>query len=107
MMSDEYRRRAASRLRECRGGWSSGECYYAIVNALELPDTSRNDGGRALYSLLADLIEPSCDRDALLALADEIEDYAGGGGARFGRVIDRDRAKGYAWRIREALGAVE
>lgn len=44
------------------------------------------------------------DRDALLALADEIEDYADGDGARFGRVIDRDRAKGYARRIREALG---
>ena len=44
------------------------------------------------------------DRDALLALADEIEDYADGDGARFGRVIDRDRAKGYSRRIREALG---
>ena len=47
---------------------------------------------------------PMPDRDSLLALADEIEDYADGGGARFGRVIDRGRAKGYSRRIREALG---
>ena len=51
--------------------------------------------------------DDAVDRDALLALADEIEDYADGDGARFGRLIDRDRAKGYAHRIREALGVVE
>ena len=58
---------------------------------------------------LADLIDPGpkVDRDTLLALADEIEDYADGDGARFGRLIDRDRAKWYAHRIREALGVVE
>lgn len=44
------------------------------------------------------------DIDGLLAIADEIDDYADGGGARFGRVIDSRRAKGYAQRIREALG---
>lgn len=49
-------------------------------------------------------MEPSCDRDALLALADEIDEYADGGGARFGRLIDSSRAKGYAQRIREAVG---
>ena len=73
MITDDERREVARRLRKCRGGWSSGECYYTIIHALGLPDTSREDGGHALYSALADLIEPSCDRDALLALADEIE----------------------------------
>lgn len=58
MVTDEERREVAQRLRECRGGWSSGECYYAIIHALGLPDTSRDDGGRALYAALADLIEP-------------------------------------------------
>lgn len=71
MVTDEDRRKAASRLRECRGGWSSGECYYAIIAALGLPDTSREDGGNALYARLADLIEPSDRRRA-----DEWRDFA-------------------------------
>lgn len=55
--------------------------------------------------LVGQLVGSACvDRDALLALADEIDEYADGGGARFGRVIDSRRAKGYAQRIREALG---
>lgn len=89
MISDDERSEVARRLRECRGGWSSGECYYTIIGVLGLPDTSREDGGAALYARLADLIEPptQCpyyhsdrhhcsayddvvDRDALLALAD-------------------------------------
>lgn len=73
-----------------RGGWSSGECYYTIIHAIGLPDTSREDGGAALYSLLADLIDPDCeegrysvartvrpvDREALLALAEEAKKNA-------------------------------
>ena len=58
MISDEERREVARRLREIRSGWSSGECFYTIINALGLPDTSREDGGAALYARLADLIEP-------------------------------------------------
>lgn len=118
MPTDTERREAARRLRKLRSGWSSGECYYTIINALGLPDTSREDGGAALYARLADLIEPTdgfdldtvqrvcfecmegcdepewtlyttihdaiarykrgesgltCDRDALLALANELE----------------------------------
>ena len=59
MTTIEERREVAARLRECGDGWSSGECYYTIIHALGLPDTSREDGGSALYELLADLIEPS------------------------------------------------
>lgn len=59
MPTDDERREVARRLRGCRGGWSSGECYYAIIHALGLSDTSREDGGAALYAHLADLIEPS------------------------------------------------
>lgn len=69
MATDDERREVARRLRGCRGGWSSGECYYAIIHALGLSDTSREDGGAALYAHLADLIEPSCDRERLLAIA--------------------------------------
>ena len=84
-MTDEQRRSAAARLRECGGGWTSGTCYYTIIQAIGLPDTSREDGGHALYAALADLIDPDCcedarpsrpvDREALLALADDLETY--------------------------------
>lgn len=47
---------------------------------------------------LADLIEPSCDRDALLKLADEMESLCGPWS---------DCGKHYAPLIREALGVVE
>lgn len=127
--TDDERRRAAASLRKMRSGWAIGTCYYAIINALGYPDTSREDGGRALYSLLADLIEPSepkvkcvaevkvdgerleklvhdaaveltgIDRDALLALADEMESLCGPWS---------DCGKHYAPLIREACGeAVE
>lgn len=50
--------------------------------------------GKSLFAVLADLVEPSCDRGALLALADEMD-------AEKNFVI----VGGYARRIREALGA--
>lgn len=121
--TDRDRWRVAAELRRCRGGWSSGECYYTIINALGLPDTSREDGGAALYARLADLIEPPArcphymhpccrtdaggdyiDRDALLELTDEME-----GDARYW--LDRPYDQlgshdviGYAERIRKAVG---
>lgn len=58
MPTNDERRKAARKLRECRGGWSSGECYYTIIRTLGLPDTSREEGGHALYSAIADLIDP-------------------------------------------------
>ena len=58
MPTDNDRREVARRLRGLRGGWSSGECYYTIIHELDMPDTSREDGGHALYGALADLIEP-------------------------------------------------
>jgi hypothetical protein len=105
MPTDTERREVARRLRECRGGWSSGECYYTIIHALGLPDTSREDGGAALYARLADLIEPSCDREALLALADEMGHpikqavWNQTAGVRREHIMAE-----YARRIREALG---
>lgn len=62
MTTNEERRKVAQMLRECRGGWSSGECYYTIIHALGLPDTSREDGAHALYAALADLIDPEPER---------------------------------------------
>lgn len=105
MPTDEDRRKAASSLRECRGGWSSGECYYAIIAAAKLPDTSRDDGGRALYSLLADLIEPSCDRAALLEIADTMDDEGSRVEAQLRKEgVLKDKWAGYATYIRKACG---
>lgn len=106
-ISTEERRDVAQRLRELRSGWSSGECYYTIIHALGLPDTSWEDGGAALYARLADLIEPAptssdttptSDRDALLALADEMDAEGLNGWAGPVNVGE------YARRIREACG---
>ena len=126
MATDDERREVAERLRECRGGWSSGECYYAIIHALGLPDTSRDDGGSALYAALADLIDPDepsghecvpgecplnvrhdndfIDREALLALADKLDCDGECDGCDMSDGIWCD-AQGYAARrIREACG---
>ena len=54
---------------------------------------------RELFSRLADLIEPTCDRDALLALADALEAESLAGWAS-GPVNVGE----YACRIREACG---
>ena len=72
MISDNERREVARKLRGLRGGWSSGECYYTIIHELDMPDTSREDGGHELYGALADLIEPSCDRDTPQKVAEEM-----------------------------------
>lgn len=134
MISDDDRREVARRLRELRGGWSSGECYYTIIHALDLPDTSREDGGHELYGTLADLIEPSepkvrcvaevkvdgeqleeierkvaakcvpVDRDALLALADEMQSQAYLQLLWTLGYVDVRYLIYYARRIREALG---
>ena len=134
MTTVEERREVTRRLRECRSGWSSGECYYTIIHALGLPDTSREDGGAALYARLADLIEPSCDaaatrtdatatrdvsqcrrsdvdRDALLALAEEIEagfrlECSTGPAHMVVDLVNIEMGK-LAHRIREACGEVE
>ena len=133
MISDEERREVARRLRECRSGWSSGECYYTIIHALGLSDTSREDGGAALYAHLADLIEPGepkvkcvaevkvdgeqleqlvhdaaveltgIDREALLALAEKL-DGLGLSGFSSGWSSSAVNVGYFARRIREACG---
>ena len=156
--TDDERRRVAASLRKIRSGWASGTCYYAIINVLGYPDTSREDGGHALYSLLADLIDPDCDptergidsiydwcfaaiegadgpddelycsimraiedfrhpelatahtvravdREALLALANELtESYVDGGADGDELVMSRGAVALVVRRIREALG---
>lgn len=71
MLTDEERREVARRLRDCHGGWSSGDCYYTIIGVLCLPDTSRDDGGHALYDVIAGLIEPEPERTCVIDFTDE------------------------------------
>ena len=78
MPTDTERREVARRLRTCTppasytsaqgGGWSH-LCDMALAVGLTRDE---NPSAWTLANLLADLIEPSCDRDALLALAEDV-----------------------------------
>lgn len=120
MASDSERRDVAARLRElvpCL--FDDGE--YIDCGEVEEALGLVNDDG-AWYKAdgvmrLADLIEPSCDRDALIALADELDKNADniisaarnarftGGGPRMGEAKhDACEWRCIARRIRKALG---
>ena len=93
MTSDEERREVARRLREAIG-------LHEFAEVLGFDWTDDSDWGwNDVSSLVADLIEPNCDRDALLALADEIEE----GDVTY-LVSTQYVLDDYARRIREALG---
>lgn len=101
MISDDERRAVARRLRMSRSEWSGmgwrlwlGPKFCAVV----LSDGNRDELEDAAHRL-ADLIEPSCDRDALLALADRMEEMAGKGAC-----LTPDGLEAAASSIREALG---
>ena len=76
MISDEERREVARRLRE------NAEAHpdMSLILNLAFADDSLKPDGAMEWKVtshdaamrLADLIEPSCDRDALLALADKV-----------------------------------
>lgn len=86
MPTDDERRRLAERLRR--------EAHTCIYSVLLSPDDALR---------IADLIEPSCDREALLALADAMDGHADEmhDGCNFASSGDM---RDYARRIREALG---
>lgn len=100
-MTDDERREVARSLRLLGDDLREGR-----RNRIRLDDIRRVVFGHECPSLITDrlaaLIEPICDRDALLALADEME--RDGAGA----LDDGDWCKPllieYARRIREALG---
>ena len=81
MITDTERREAARKLRELRrtapGVTSVGHGYlWSLLWAVfgdELEELDRSDWLERMCSRLADLIEPTIDRDALLELADEID----------------------------------
>lgn len=93
MPTDTERREVARRLRKAIG--LTGFAEELGFNWTDDSDWVWND----VSNLVADLIEPSCDRDALLALADELEQEPGPVcGVCMGKT---------ARRIREALGVSE
>lgn len=108
MISDTERREVARRLREVQADVIPGtktEVYpiagriIGVACGYDLPDF------QGLLGHLADLIEPSCDRDALLALADAMDGHADEmhDGCNFASSGD---VRDYARRIREACGEV-
>lgn len=100
MVTDTERREVARRLRERAG--------RRVLNLGELLWCIGCDDGddAAAWNRLADLIEPSCDRDALLALADVMERKASNWDVTQGDVplVHAGHLLGYADRIREVLG---
>ena len=124
--TDDERRRVAERLRRL-----NAPSLIAMMNILDV-------GGRDMCSRLADLIEPSepkvkcvaevkvdgeqleklvhdaaveltgIDRDALLALADEMQGYADGAASEYVfTYLSAGSLWSYADRIREALGVCD
>lgn len=137
MVTDDERREVAARLRDANHHSCSPDCElrYALDDCYDCIGNGCAGCHRDAFDRLADLIDPDvsptrhrhvggkktsqtpsqCDRDALLALADELDRCAW----YFGLDFDadeplRDRLKeasedfaGRANRIREALGVVE
>lgn len=111
-VTDDERRRVAERLR----GFAADDSVYATVDAccvlhsigLYYSDIDRIQFSGIDVARLADLIEPSCDRDALLALAEEMEGYADGAASGDGFPnVNAGYLWSYADRIREACGMVD
>lgn len=103
MVSDGERRKVARSLRLLGDDLREGR-----RNRIRLDDIRRVVFGHECPSLITDrlaaLIEPSCDRDALLALADEMVVIAG---AYPKKSSTSPLLLRFARRIREALGVSE
>ena len=119
VVSDDERLAVARRLRMSRSEWS-GMCWKLWLGpkfgAVVLSDGNRDELEDAAH-LLADLIEPTCDRDALLDMEDEMFESATGL-ALISELEEDAELKdlqttmakvlfGYARRIREACGEVD
>lgn len=79
MVTDDERREVASRLRLLEPTvFDDGE-FYDSWEVLDAIDVASSDGAwyeAAGVRRLADLVEPSCDRDALLELAETMDEEA-------------------------------
>lgn len=98
MPTDTERREVARRLRK-----ASGLTEFAEVLGFNWNDDS-DWAWKDVADLVADLIEPSCDRDALLALAGELKDsvkYLNDWQRPF---LNAREVRSMAQRIRESIG---
>ena len=118
MTRDDERREVAERLRSANEYSCSPDCElrYALDGSYECTGNGCAGCHRDAFDRLADLIDPGCDdgryegvhtarpvdRDALLELADEIEDNDVTYCVSTQYVLDS-----YACRIRKACGLVE
>ena len=112
MVSDDERRRVAERLRMSDERDAAGfvDCLLAeVVRGREFCETPCEECHARLLGELADLIEPSCDRDALLALAEDVTysaEVATAVDASKSAKLLADMLLDIARRIREACGVV-
>ena len=110
MPTDDERREVARRLRELRPGACFDDVYEALGAYGPSLYESRGLSATGLAGRLADLIEPSCDREALLRLADKVfedtEDDMRAPGKSVPAFIAGQCLRDVARRIREALGVV-
>ena len=99
MPTDNERREVAARLRAVakKLGQNMDAHEFAHYTA-DVLDVGENMTWYEMELRLADLIEPSCDRDALLALAEELSSM------RPCEVFDRRGAAEISRRIREEIG---
>ena len=102
MATDDERREAAERLRAKLAEGSPHSIYESVCYAL---GKTEHEGNWDVIARLADLVEPSCDREVLLALADEMDKWALTCDHYDRQVSPLDVTK-YARRIREACGEV-
>ena len=120
MATDDERRRVAARLRMSDERDAAGfvDCLLAeVVRGREFCETPCEKCHARLLGELADLIEPSdhigdsdkmVDRDALLALADEMQGHADGAASGDGfPYVNAGSLWSYADRIREACGVYD
>lgn len=105
-MSDIKKKRVAEKLREWANMPESDmDCDIMNFGEVVLDALGCGDSQYECFTALADLIEPDCNRYALLALADEIE-TDGVGNLDHGCYF-KPQLEEYAHRIREACGVSE
>lgn len=107
MPTDEERREVARRLREAASYYESmgrDVDFYPVESALGLEPVGEIAYTPESVRSLADLIEPSCDRDALLKVADMLECDGECSECECGKGTFCEAPTIAAARIREALG---
>lgn len=111
MPTDDERREVAARLREEADYPGHAvqymEQFISDLRQVLFGDLNPTADYSEMFARLADLIEPSCDRDALLRLARYMDKDVAETEAHFSNVISTKSVSDYARRIREACGVVE